>query len=426
MPLLQILTINSSTIYQEIMKILQINKYPYIKGGADVVFFQTLNLLKHHGHEVYTLTINDPKSIIKENAFYANYLEIRENSFLGKIKSVPSFFYNKSAANELEKLIIKEKPDIAQIHLLFNGISLSILPVLKKYKIPVIYTVHDTRLLCPSSSIWLKGQLCNNCYKRRFINCFNHKCYQNSRINSFMTMLEMIHKEFIFNYFKFIDKYIFISNNYMQFHKKSRIHFSKRSVVLYNFYPKLNSILPNKNKGNYLFYYGRITKEKGIQTLVDVMTKFKNVTLKIAGTGPLLEKLKKEASHNIEFLGFISGAELFYTVEHSSFVIVPSEGYENNPLTIIEAYSYGKPVIGANIGGIPEIINEGKTGYLFNSGDKTSLENAIKKALINTEAEYKILSQNSRKFAETNFSPDNYYTKLISIYKQTIAEYENI
>lgn len=408
------------------MKILQINKYPYIKGGADVVFFQTIELLKKNGHDVYTFTINDPKSIIRENAFFADYSEIRKSSFWGKIKSMPKFFYNKSAAKEIEKSIIKNQPDIAQIHLLFNGISLSILPILKKYKIPVIYTVHDTRLLCPSSSIWLKGRLCKNCYKRRFVNCFNHKCYQNSRVNSFMVMLEMIYKEFVFSHFKYIDKYLFLSNNYLQFHKENRTYFSGKDDVLYNFYLKLNSILPNSDKGNYLFYYGRITEEKGIQTLVDVMNKFDNVKLKVAGTGPLLEKIMKTAPANVEFLGFISGSKLFSLVENSSFVIVPSEWYENNPLTIIEAYSYGKPVIGANIGGIPEIIDEGETGYIFNSGDEKSLEDAIKKALMNSDAQYKILSENSRKFAEAHFSPDNYYKKLMNIYKQTIADYENI
>lgn len=409
------------------MKILQINKYPYIKGGADVSFFNTIELLKQHDHEVYTLTINESSSLLKTNyAYFVDYSEIRTSSFLRKLGSIRTFFYNKSAAKEIEKIIKKSRPDIVQIHLLFNGISVSILPILKKYKIPVIYTVHDTRLLCPSSSIWLKGKLCENCYKRGFANCFIHKCYQNSCINSFMVMLEMIYKDFFFSYFKYIDKYLFVSNKYKQLHEDNRKYFLGKGIVLYNFYPKLNLVKPNNMKGNYLFFYGRITEEKGILTLVHLMAKFKNVTLKIAGTGPLLEKLKKDASNNIEFLGFISGTELSCAIEHSSFVIVPSEGYENNPLTIIEAYSYGKPVIGANIGGIPEIINEGKTGYIFNSGDKKSLENVIKKALMNTEAQYKVLSQNSREFAETNFSPDNYYTKLISIYKQTITEYENI
>lgn len=409
------------------MRILQINKYPYIKGGADVAFFNTIELLKQHGHEVYTLTINESSSLLKDNyAYFVNYSEIRTSPFWRKLRSIRTFFYNKSAAKEIEKIIKKSRPDIVQIHLLFNGISLSILPVLKKYKIPVIYTVHDARLLCPSSSILLKGKLCHNCYERGFINCFIRKCYQGSRINSFMVMLEMIYKEHLFSYFKYIDKYIFVCNKYKQFHEERRKYFLGKGVVLYNFHPKMDLIKPNNIMGNYLLYYGRITEEKGIKTLIDVMAKFKNVTLKIAGTGPLLAKLKKEASQNIEFLGFISGTELLNTIEHSSFVIVPSEWYENNPLTIIEAYSYGKPVIGANIGGIPEIINEGKTGYIFNSGDEKSLENVIKKALMNSEAQYKILSQNSRKFAETNFSPDNYYTKLISIYKQTITEYENI
>lgn len=409
------------------MKILQINKYPYVRGGADMAFFQTIDLLKQHGHDVYTFTINDNRSIMDNNyAFYADYSEIREQSIYRKMKSIPCFFYNKSAAKEIEKLISKVKPDIAQIHLLFNGISLSVLSVLRKYKIPVIYTVHDFRLLCPSSQIWLKGDLCKNCFKKYYINCFNYKCYQNSRINSFMTMLEMLYKEFIFPYHKYIDRYIFVSKNYKQLHESSRNYFLDKNVILYNFHPKLNTVKSNNKKGDYLFYYGRITEEKGIQTLIDVMTKLKNLKLKVAGTGPLLNKLKDKSSGNVEFLGFINGEELSTVIENSSFVVIPSEWYENNPLTLIEAYAHGKPVIGSKIGGIPEIIDEGKTGYIFNSGDKISLERTIKKALMNTEEQYKILSDNARKYAEYHFSPDNYYNELMDIYRLTIENYENI
>jgi glycosyltransferase involved in cell wall biosynthesis len=156
------------------------------------------------------------------------------------------------------------------------------------------------------------------------------------------------------------------------------------------------------------------------------MTKLKNLKLKVAGTGPLLNKLKDKSSGNVEFLGFINGEELSTVIENSSFVVIPSEWYENNPLTLIEAYAHGKPVIGSKIGGIPEIIDEGKTGYIFNSGDKISLERTIKKALMNTEEQYKILSDNARKYAEYHFSPDNYYNELMDIYRLTIENYENI
>lgn len=408
------------------MKILQINKYYFIKGGADSMFFNTTELLIENGHQVIPFSINHPKNKQSEySGYFANAPEIRDLNVIGKVKSIPRFFMNKDAAKKIELLIQREKPDIAHIHNLFNGISLSILPILKKYKIPIIVTMHDTRFICASSYFNLRGKLCQNCVKSLYTNCIIHKCYQDNLPNSILIAMEMFHKEFLFDYNCYIDKYLFVSHQYMKLHSIRHSYFQEKGTVLYNFSPYLENVAPNNKKGGYLFYFGRITIEKGIVTLIKAISEFPQLKLKVAGTGPILDQLQSIAGNNVEFLGFITGEKLFDNLQKASFVIVPSEWEENNPLTIIESYSYGKPVLGANIGGIPEIITEGETGFTFESNNVESLTSAISKTQEISSEEYSRMSQNAREFAVNNFSPLNHYSKLMRIYNEAIVYNEN-
>jgi len=150
----------------------------------------------------------------------------------------------------------------------------------------------------------------------------------------------------------------------------------------------------------------------------------KEVQLKIIGEGAMSAMIKDEIKNNdlknIEFLGFRKGEELFSYIREASFILVPSEWYENNPLTIVEAYSSGKPVIGSNIGGIPELIIEEKTGYLFSMGDSMELEAKIHKAMRLTDSEYLEMSETAYRFACDKFSEKNHYRDLLSIYREVI------
>lgn len=409
------------------MKILQINKYYYIKGGADSVFFNTIRLLENHSHQVIPFCTKHPNNLSsKYDNYFANAPEIRNlNGIWKKIKSIPRFFINKDAALQMDRLLKQEKPDIAHIHNLFNGISLSILPVLKKHHIPIVITMHDTRFICPSSYFNLRGNWCKKCAKTLYLNCALHKCYQDNCINSIMCAMEMFHKEYMSNYDSYISQYIFLSENFKKAHSLRHSYFEEKSIVLYNFLPDFELNI-SYNKGDYLFYSGRITTEKGIGTLVEAMRDLPHIQLKIAGIGPLLDTLKHIAPKNVSFLGFISGKELFNQIDKASFIVVPSECAENNPLAIIESYAHGKPVIGAQIGGIPEIIDNGKTGFTFKAFSKESLKNTINIALSLSEEEYKKLSINAKAFANKHFNPEIYYRTLMNIYNKTICSYENI
>lgn len=403
------------------MKILLINKYHYHKGGADAVYFNTAQLLEQYGHEVFYFSANYPENINSQtDRFFTTGYDYRNLSIGKKILAVTSFIYNKEAYYKLLQLLDEINPDIVHIHLFMGNLSSSILLALKKRKIPVVHSVHDYRLICPAYLfINGKNEICEKCIDGFYLRCLLKRCSENSFSQSAMLTLDAYFRKYFVKPINHIDRFIFVSKFIKKKHIEFDINYRAKAVMLYNFNPELSSIVPSNVKGKYFLFFGRISREKGVPTLIEASLKA-GISLKIVGTGPLLEQFADRKFQNIEFLGYKSGEELWSLIRNASFIIVPSEWYENNPLTIIEAYSFGKPVIGANIGGIPEIIEENKTGYLFNSGNKSELELLLRRADNLSESEYLEMSINARAFAERYFHPDTHYNELISIYEDVI------
>ena len=406
------------------MKILQINNIHYRRGGADIVYLNTGKLLENHGHDVlYFSQKNVKNETTNSNDYFIKETNYFDKSLINKIYSIPRFFYSDESKRQLSKLINELKPDIAHIHLYKGTLTPSILEVLKINNVPIIISLHDYGLLCPHN-LMLDGKMniCTRCVNGSALNCITNKCNRNNLLLSTVSSLEYIFHKAFFPFDKYFDKIITVSKFGQQMHQKSKSLFDK-ILHLYNFYPDLNQTEINTKKGNYILYFGRLSAEKGVETLFNAwLMKERKAQLKIVGTGELYEELNKKSIgiSSIEMLGFKSGDELNKLIKEASFIIVPSEWYENNPLTIIEAYANGKPVIGCNVGGIPEIINDGDTGFLFEMGSVDDLSDKITKAETIDEEEYYRLSTNARKFADEHFSEESHYNSLLSIYKEVI------
>ncbi len=405
------------------MKVLQVNKYNYRRGGSEAVFLNTTRLLQAHGHTVVKWAIkhplNDPDP---HQDYFIDFPEIRDLGGWDKAKSAARFISNRDAARTLDRLLAAEKPDVAHLHNIFNSFSLTILPVLKRHGVPVVITIHDTRFICPSAQFGLRGTMCDNCLKWGGLNCALHRCYEGSRMNSLMCALEMFNKEKLVDYDRYIDRYIFVSERYKQLHAQRHSYFSNKGTVLYNFAPDIDNISIRPSARKYLLYYGRIAREKGVETLLDAMRNLPQHTLKVVGDGPLLDTLRQQAPSNVEFMGYKSGNELFDIVRDAAYVVVPSQWEENNPMTIIEAYSHGIPVLGSRMGGIPEIIEEGRTGFIFTPFDSHDLARAIDTAMQLPAEQHRDLCHHARTFAMTNFHSETHYHHLLAIYQQSIAQ----
>jgi glycosyltransferase involved in cell wall biosynthesis len=407
------------------MKILLINNFHYLKGGSETIYFETANILKENGHKVLFFSQKDNNVIDCEQLSYFIDRKVEvAGSLFKKICFFKDYFYNKQAVRNLDLLLAKERPDIAHIHLFVGGMTSSIFPVLKKYNIPVVHTTHDYRLICPAY-LYLngKGDICESCKKKNYFMCVLNKCNKKGFLLSIVMCLEMYYRNILYNPIKMIDGFIFPSN----FSKDKHLQYIPRILektisVIYHPVEVNNQI--SKEKGSYCLYYGRLSSEKGILTLLKAMKILSGVTLKIAGKGPQFPLLQDYVDRynlkNIEFLGFKQGKELIELISKAYFVIVPSECYEVFGLVIAESQSVGTPIIGARIGGIPEIIENGKTGYLFNPGDIQDLVEKIKLVLSLSVEEYLNISMNTYNFAKEYYNKNIYYNNIMNIYKSVI------
>lgn len=404
------------------MKILLIDVYNFNKGGAETVCFNTGNLLEEHGHEVVYFTLKWPQN--KPSPFNKYFPESKEtrNGPLKQVKNLVNYFYHFEAAKKIEQLIINEKPDLAHIHLMWGQITPSIFPVLKKYHIPILFTVHDYRIVCPAYTFRDgKGRICEACQGRYFYKCFTHICCKGSKLMSAVMGAEQYFRNAFFSPAKYIDGFIYVSNFARNIQEKYMPKLKDTpNIALYNFSTSIVGKPKAIPTDKYFLFFGRLSYEKGVMTLLKAFKDLPQCRLKIVGTGPKENELKAFAKENVMrnvvFLGYKTGKELTDLVSNAYFVIVPSEWYENNPMTIIEAYSVGTPVIGASIGGIPEIVVDGKTGFQFESGNVDDLRTVIEKANSISADEYTQTSTDAIKFANDNLSKENYWNKLIGFY----------
>ena len=408
------------------MKILQINNCHYRRGGADVVYLNTGTLLEKRGHKVvyFSQRNNENISLGDDSHFIDEFLYL-DGSPLKKMMAIPRFIYSKESANKLQDLINTENPEIAHIHTYKGVLTPSILRVLKRNMIPVVLTIHDYGLLCPNNR-FLNGNnnICTKCLDRKnSFHCVLNKCNRGSLVLSTISSLEYtIHQSF-FEYNKYFDHLIAVSKFAYKLHSDDA-RLTTNISHIYNFVPKSNTTL-NVHRGEYVLFHGRLSHEKGIFTLLRAWAMLdKHALLKIAGDGPLrneiIEFIEENNLSNVELVGFQGEAELFDMISRCSFVIVPSEWYENNPLSILEAYSLGKPVIGARIAGIPEIIIEGKTGFLFESRDYQQLYSVLKLVVGMPTEKYIDMSLDTLKYFRNKFSEEEHYTRLIDVFEKVM------
>jgi len=401
------------------MKILQINKFYYLRGGSERHVFGLSEILEEKGHKVMPFSMQNPKN--KKSEFEKYFIKSRDlHKF--NIINVIKYFYNFDAVKRLKKLIKDEKPDIAHLHNITGQLTPAIIKLLKKHNIPMVMTLHDYRLICPNSQLYSKGEVCYRCQGGKYYNCLLRKCAHNSYKKSFLAMLESYLNNKILNYYKYID--IFIApSRYM---KEVSVQFGipeNKIKVIYNFIPKdlKNNLQIENNKiSNYLLYFGRLSREKGIGVLIDAFRKVKGYNLKIVGSGPEYEnlqgKIKKLKLNNIELLGPKYGQDLEKLVKNVKAVIIPSLWQENMPYSLLESLDAGKIVIASRIGGMKEIINDGQNGFLFTPGDSQELANKINN-LKSTDC--KALKNNIKKTV-LKFNIDKYIENLTEIYKSAI------
>lgn len=397
------------------MKILLVNKFLYQKGGAETYVIKLGNFFKLQGHEVQYFGMKNSKNILKNDYnLYVSEKDFSTRTFKN-IFQVKSMINNKEAKKKMIRLLNVYEPNLVILNNIEYHLTPSIIDAIRIYKkknkkIKVFYVAHDYQLVCPSHGLFDNNiNPCEKCLNGKYINCFKSKCMKNSRIKSLIAMLDSFywHKRKTYNY---VDKIICPS-----YFMKSKLDtcdlFKNKTIVIHNYVDKKIET-NNYEKKDYIIYFGKLCKDKGVETLIEVAKELKNIKFVFAGYGPLENKIRKIT--NAEFVGFKSGKELESLIAEAKISICPSEWYENCPFSVIESIMCGTPVIGSNMGGIPELINEGINGEIFEAKNKAELKNKIL-MLWNDKQKLERYSKNCKNNKVVTIK--NYAEKLISLYK---------
>lgn len=392
------------------MKILLANKFYYRRGGDCIYMLNLEKLLKAHGHEVAVFAMDYPENL---DTPWKKYFPKN----MSKLMAFTRPFGSHEVKSTFKKLLDDFKPDVVHLNNVHTQLSPVMAELAHQQGIKVVWTLHDYKLLCPRYDCLKNGNtICETCFKGDKKACLDYKCMKGSKLASFIGFKEAI----VWNRERLeASTDVFICPSQFMADKMVQGGFSKSKMrTLCNFidvekckYAPTDGmdntdpiVLPKKE--DYYCFIGRLSHEKGAKTLIEAANQLP-YKLVIIGGGPLMDELKSVAHTNIEFVGFKQWDDIKQLVGKARFSVIPSEWYENNPLSVIEAQCLGTPVLGANIGGIPEL-----TDYTFSSGNIADLKTKIEK-MWNSELDYQQIASD----AQHRYDAETYYDKLINIYK---------
>ena len=408
------------------MRILLVNKFHYLKGGSEKYYFDLAKLLMDKGNEVAFFSMQNEKNIKTKCKEYF----VKESDMNSKnIFKALDVIYSEANKKEMEKALDDFKPDIVHLNNFQRQLSASIIKPIKKRKIPIVFTAHDLQAICPAI-VMLNGKknICDKCLNGKYINCI-----KNSKLKSILGALESKYYRDKRIYAKQIDSIITPTKFYKTKLEDDGIEANK-IIAMHNFI-NLEEYDVKTEDESYALYYGRIIKEKGILNLLKAFKELNNnisnknmvnnndnFKLYIAGDGPDLNKVKEYIQKNnltekIKLLGFLNKEQIIEYVRKARFIVVPSVWYENCPYSILETMAIGKPIIGSNLGGIPELIDNEKTGYIYNNIEE--LRKYMEKLIKDKELSKK-LGENAKIKAIKSFSKEKYYDNIIKVYKGVI------
>jgi glycosyltransferase involved in cell wall biosynthesis len=405
------------------MKVLLVNKFLYPKGGSETCLFDTARILKEAGHEVSFLGMAHPRNVpLPGPAAIVSRVDFDgTRSLVEKARAAGRILYSFESRRALEELIRAGRPDVAHLHNIHHQLSPSILPVLVRSGVPVVMTLHDYKVVCPAYTLWVRGATCEACRGGRYGRAVGGKCVRDSRAKSLLCAAEMILHGRLLHADRAVD--IFISPSRFLKDKVGEMGFRGTVVHLPN--PVVTDGIESRSDWDEesIVYFGRLSAEKGLETLVAAADGL-GVIVKIFGDGPDKERLRALASRlplaRVVFGGRLAREELHRQVRRSILTVLPSAWYENAPYAVLESFALGKPVVAARIGGVPELVRDGTTGWTFEPGNPDDLRAKVRACLENP-ASVRAAGREARAFAERELSPAAYLRGLLAIYRRAGA-----
>jgi glycosyltransferase involved in cell wall biosynthesis len=401
------------------MKILQVNKFFYLRGGSERYFFDLCRLLEDRGHEVLHFSMHHPRNRpSNQQAYFVSEIDLNSPMGLsGKIQAAFRILYSREAKAAIGRLIDDHKPDLVHLHNITRQLSPSIIDATTSRGIPIVQTMHDLSLVCPAHSFFVHGAACEACAGGAYWHALPKKCIDGSGASTMLGTLEAYLHSWM-GVYKKMD--LFIAPSLFLKGKVESLGWISGRVVHLPYFIPLGPDHVSENQG-YVLFAGRVSKEKGVGTLIEAAGKLRDVRIVIAGEGPSLEAFRSEAGAltNLEFVGYVTGERLEDLIRGAGCVVVPSVSYENLPLSVLEAFARGKPVAASRLGGIPELVRDGVTGGLFTPGDADSLAGAVK-GIMEDEDKRRTLGRQARELVRKEYSPEWHYDELMALYQRIL------
>jgi len=379
-----------------------VHNYYQRPGGEDTEFAAEKDLLRQRGHEVV--------EFVRHNA------EIHQ---IGRLKAALSTVWSWDSRGALRRILREVRPDIVHFHNTFLLISPAAYYVCQEEGIPVVQTLQNYRLLCPGAQFLRGGQVCEDCVGKAVPwPGVLHGCWRGSRTQTSVVAAMLAFHRWLGTWQKQVDVYVALT----EFARRKFIESglpAEKIVIKPNFiYPDPG---PGDSSGNYGLFVGRISREKGIRTLIRAWRKLRGIPLKVIGDGPLMEKVRRAESGDWEVLGWRSHDEVLALMKGARFLVFPSEWYEGFPLTIAEAFACGLPVIASRLGAMVEIVEDGRTGLHFEPRNPDDL--AVKVGWAWTHLnKMKMMGLEARREYEQKYSAEQNYRKLIEIYQTAMGK----
>lgn len=402
------------------MKVLLVNKFHWNKGGSEKYYFELGQLLKEHGHEVAYFSMEDEKNISTgDKEYFVPKFDLNNSS---KLKAL-DVISNKENGKLMAKALDEFKPDIVHLNNFQRQLSASIIKPIKDRNIPIVFTAHDVQAICPAITMMDNDKnLCELCMNGKYINCIKKSCNKGSKLKSVLGAIEGYYYR---NHKIYTDKIDYIITP-SEFYRTKFIEdgVNKNKIQAIHNSIEMNDYDIETQDDGYALYFGRLSKEKGILNLINAFAKCNNGTLYIAGEGPEKETIEQIIEKNnlkdrVKLLGFLNKEQMTDVTRKCKFVVVPSIWYENCPYSVLETLAIGKPVIGANIGGIPELVINNENGFIYNTVEELTEK---MNRLFEDEELVKKFSNKSKELAKENYNRDEYYNKIEKIYESLIKE----
>ncbi len=401
-------------------RLLTINSYHYRRGGADVACLDQEAFFAGRGWEVAKFAMHHPDNLPSPwSRYFASEIELASlRSLPAKLAASRKVLYSREAANRIGRLIDDFKPDVVHAHNVYHHLSPSVLRAAKQRGIPVVMTLHDTKLLCPAHSMWQGNAHCEACKPNAVHNVLLKRCLKGSAAVSFLAFAESALHRALGLYSDNVDQFVvpsqYLIDRFVDWGwNRDRFSLIRNAVALDTF-PK------SRPAGEHFLFFGRLAEGKGLECLLEAAAKA-GVSLRVVGTGPLEESLKAMAARlgaKVEWTGALRGDALWSAVADCRAVVLPAEAVENAPLSILEAYAMGRPVVASSVGGIPEMVESGRTGSLFQSGDVAGLAALLQQYSQLSPVQLGAMSKRCRELVERHYSMGRQYDSLVALYSR--------